>query len=647
MRKISIFLLSSCCWLNPAVNPAHAQVALPAESYGLLICDENAEKCGGHVDGMRDLPDGRITVLANGQWDRLDQTGQTISILSDADLRAVQGPDLTRALERLPAVSFTRNGPLGSFTGLSVRGSPSEHVLVLVDGVRVNDASSPAGGFDFGGLVAGTIGRVELLRGSNSLIWGSDALGGVLHLSTRAANGIEASGEYGGDEQFSGNFALGHASHDLEASIAANYVTAEGFSSAASGTEADGFEQLTLSARGNARLGSDIHVFANGFYASGETEIDGFPAPDYTLGDTAERQDVAQVSASAGLVYEGESARITASFGHSEIERDLVDEAFGDTPYYSTAGRSSRADIRSRLNVTDSVQVLAGGEWQWSRFTDGFSLAKADIASAHGLLSVTPSDTIEISGGARYDHHSQFGGEWSLGGNARIALTEQLSLRSSFGEGFKAPSLFQLYSDFGNQALSPERSRSYDAGLDFSGGQVSGSLTAFRRDSRGLIDFVSCFGVISDICTDRPFGTYDNVGRARSQGVEIEGHVTLAEGVRAGAAYAYIESENRDTGLDLARRPNHALTLSGDWQIGRGGLSLGADVRVVSASFDNAAGSVRLDGYEVLTLRANYPVSDRFSLYGRVENVWDESYQTAAGYGTQGRAAFIGARAGF
>src|SRR5688572_5016742 len=151
-----------------------------------------------------DIRDPVITVVATGSARPIDDSGQSLSVITADEIDAIQGPDLTRALERAPGVTLSRNGGLGSFTGVRVRGSASEQVLVLVDGVRVADAAAPGGGFDFGTLTSGEIGRIELLRGSNSVIWGSDALGGVLALTTQAPEGVEASVEYGARDSFAG-----------------------------------------------------------------------------------------------------------------------------------------------------------------------------------------------------------------------------------------------------------------------------------------------------------------------------------------------------------------------------------------------------------------------------------------------------------
>ena len=200
-----LYLLS--CSLVVAA-PAWAQGPKPMTSASGLLCDEDGNNCG-NIDGARTLPDDEITVTATGQWQRRDKIGQSISVITADDLQAVQGPDLTRALERLPGVSLARSGGVGSQTSLFVRGANSEQLLVTIDGIRVEDIAAPSGGFDFGTVLSGGIGRVELLRGSNSLAWGSEAIGGVLALETDTRSGARASLEYGAHNTFDANAGLG------------------------------------------------------------------------------------------------------------------------------------------------------------------------------------------------------------------------------------------------------------------------------------------------------------------------------------------------------------------------------------------------------------------------------------------------------
>jgi vitamin B12 transporter len=193
--------------------------------------------------------------------------------------------------------------------------------------------------------------------------------------------------------------------------------------------------------------------------------------------------------------------------------------------------------------------------------------------------------------------------------------------------------------------LQPERSRSFDLGLAWHTRTAPtwGAVTLYRRDSRDLIDFVSCFGVTTGICTDRPSGTYANVGRARAQGFEVELGLAPTERLRTTLAYSYLDAEDRASGNELARRPRHALTATLDWTAPLG-VRIGADVRLVGDSFDDAANLVSLDGYVLADLRASVPLGDKFELFGRIENLLDARYTEVAGYGTRGRAAFVGAR---
>ncbi|HSJ95983.1 MAG TPA: TonB-dependent receptor, partial [Myxococcota bacterium] len=272
----------------------------------------------------------------------------------------------------------------------------------------------------------------------------------------------------------------------------------------------------------------------------------------------------------------------------------------------------------------------------------------AGIAGAYAQLGIEYG---AISGhvGLRHDDHRRFGGATSFGADLSWELAPGVRLRTSVGEGFKAPSLFQLHSDFGNAALRPEKSTGVDLGLAWGerGQWPYAAATLYRRDSENLIGFVSCFGVTDGICAGRPFGTYDNVGRARSQGIEVEAGAELVRGLTLLGAYSLADNENRaagspDFGNPLPRRPRHALSLAAEWDLG--GPALGADLRWVSHSFDDPAATVRMPAYATLDLTARWPVSERVELFGRVENLWDEDYETAAGYASPGRGAFVGVR---
>lgn len=631
-----------------------AALSAPAVAQSPDVDAEQADAIGDPFNLPTERP--VITVVASGLAAGDTAEPYPVNVIEDGDLRSVQGPDLTRALRRLPGVTLTRNGGLGGFTGVRVRGAGAEQLLVLVDGVKVNDPSAPGGGFDLGNLMADEVGRIELLRGAHSVVWGSDALAGVMNLQTRAADGLAGSVEYGGARQLSAQALAGTETSDLSATISGGYVKARGISSAATGTERDGFEQWHIGGRLDWMVLDGTRLVANGRLAEGTLEIDGFPPPFFGFADTNERQDTRERSGRIGLEHDIGPLRLSAGVARSVNERDLFDEDVGPAPYYETTGRSTRAELFGRLDLTSALRLDFGADREWSRFTadSAFSADRgsARTASGHAMLTFD-SGPIQVGGGARYDNHDRFGGEWSIGANGALRLSDDLTARASYGEGFKAPTLFQLLSDYGNGALRPERSRSYDAGLEYRRGEtVMVGLSAFRRDSRDLIDFVSCFGVAGGICTGRPFGTYDNVGRARAEGVEVELRLMPSDRLSLGAAYSYVKARDRDAGSELARRPRHAVTVSADWETPFA-ITLGGDGRLLGDSFDDAGNFTRIDGRALFDLRASVPLfalsgsGDRQAeLFGRVENVFDARYVEVAGFTAQGRAAYVGVRIG-
>ncbi|GAA4040569.1 TonB-dependent receptor plug domain-containing protein [Parerythrobacter jejuensis] len=606
-----------------------------------------------------------VTITVTGTPIEVEDTGQPVTIIQREEIEQVQGPDLTRLLRRAPGVTISRNGGVGGFTGVRVRGAEAEQLLVLVDGVRVNDPSSPAGGFDFGNLLPGTIAQIDLLRGSNSTVWGSDALGGVMAVRSRAETGLDGSVEYGARDTLSVTLAGGVEGDTGFLGLAGGYYSSDGFSAAASGTEPDGFEQFALSGRGRLYLSDTIELFASGRYAEGELEIDGFPFPTFTLSDTAEFQETTQYSASVGIMRDAGPLFVQAAYSFADTQRANFDPAVGPAPGFTSDGHSDRIDVKGEWRPIGPVLVNFGADAEWTSLETNFTPRQnTRIIGGHVQLGIEFGG---LSGhlGLRQDDHARFGSATSFGADISYEIATDLRVKASIGEGFKAPSLFQLFSDFGNDDLVPEKSTSFDLGLAWKdrSAPAYASATLYRRDSEDLIQFVSCFGVAGGICTNRPFGTYDNVAQARAQGIELEAGVTLADVLQARVAYAYIDTEDRSAGAAtqgnrLARRPRHAFTGSLDWTVGildrwdTTGLSVGADIRIVSSAFDDAFNATRLDNYLVFDLRAELPVAEladdkHLVLFGRVENLFDEQYQTAAGYGQAGRGVFGGVRFGF
>lgn len=565
-----------------------------------------------------------ITVVATGTQVRLVDTGQSIGVIARAEIDAVQGPDLTRVLERLPGIHIARPGPLGTQTSLFVRGANYDQVLTILDGVRLADYASPGGNYDFGNLLAGNIERIDLLRGSNSVIWGSQAMGGVLSVTTREAHGAELSGEYGAYDTVYLTGTAGLSEESYAASLSAGYVDGDGFSAKSAGTEPDGFRQWVASGKARYAVGGGVTLRANGRYADGVLDLDqsGPDAPD--------TQDTREGTGRIGLDYAGDGFSLSGGYTYAAVRRHY-ESAFGPSTF---KGHGQRAELFGHMELPAGLRLDFGADSEWSEAESSFDpKAKARLSSGHALLGWS-TDAASIAAGVRIDDHSRFGAHWTLGANGSIALVDGWRLRASYGEGFKAPTLYQLYGYGGNVALRPETSTAFDAGIELGdrGGYRHFAVTLFRRDSRNLIDYVSP-------------GGYFNTARARAEGVEAELTGELTEGLRGYASYSYTRSVNRQTGKDLARRPRHAFSTGVDWTTPLADLKLGADLRVLSGSFDDAGNFTRLDGFALVTVRASLPVTEQVELFGRIENLGNKQYQTVAGYGTYGRSAYAGLRA--
>ncbi len=585
-----------------------------------------------------------IVVVATGVEQPARESGRAVTVFDREDLDRVQAVTVSDVLSTVPGISATRNGGIGGYTGVRVRGAEGEQTLVLIDGVRVNDPSSPGGGFDFGNLLAGAVGRIEVLRGPNSTVWGSQAIGGVVNVVTmdgRDGFGLRTGAEGGSFGTLSGNAAIRGGNARIRGSLTAGYFTTDGISAKAGGAEADGYRQYGATGRVEAFITPEISVDLRGYYADSRAELDGFPPPTYAIfSDTAEYSTAKEMYGYAGLhaaLFDGaldNELAVTAG----DIDRNNYDPAAGAAPIFFGKGSSERYTYRGNLRVAEQFRFVVGVEHEDSRFTDGSVAKGTGITSYFAETIIRPSDMLTINAGVRQDEHRDFGSHTSFAVSGSIRPSAGTVVRINYGEGFKAPTLYQLHGGFvGNANLQPEVAESYEVGVDQQAGPVRLSATWFHRNTTNQIDF------------DLGTFTYGNIAATRTQGIELEAAVSMG-GLTLSANYTHLDPENRSAGPnlrnDLARRPRDFANFSADYRFPFD-LSIGASVQWRGDSFDNAANTVPLKSYTLVNIRAEMPVSDRFSLYGRVDNLLDEQYQTVAGYGTPGVAAYAGVRVKF
>lgn len=589
-----------------------------------------------------------IVVTASGIEQPRDEVGQAITVIDAETIEKRQTIDVIDLLATTPGVRVNRAGGTGSAASVSLRGAETTQTLVLIDGVKVNDPSGIGDGYDFGHLLTANIDRIEVLRGSNSVVHGSQAIGGVVSLTTAIpVDGFagKASAEYGYSDTLNAKADVSGTAGRVSGGIGAAWFRTDGISSAAVGTEKDGYKNFAGNARVKVAFSDALSLDLRGYYIHSDLDYDSFFGVP-TDSDDAAKLD--QYIGYAGLNLALFDGRFTSRAAVTWLRNDR-DYYFvrGTAPDYGYSGTNLRFEYQGVVTPVEQARLIFGYEHERPDY-DFFGFGstdsqRANIDSVYALGVVQPFSGLSLTGGVRRDEHSQFGGATTLGANANYSPNGgATSFRASYGEGFKAPSLYQLYDSFsGNAALRPERSKSYDLGVDQSlaNGRAVVSLTAFLRNTTDQINY------------DNATFTYGNIDRTRAKGIEATLALRPVDALNVTASYSYIDARDRSgraafDGNRLPRRADHAVSLSADydWSFG---LSTGATLTLVGDSFDDAANLVPLDGYALAGIRASFPIGEHLEIYGRVDNLFDADYATAFNYGVYGRAAYGGIRAKF
>ncbi len=595
-----------------------------------------------------------IIVTATGAAAARHDIGQAVTVLDAATLATRQTQAVADLLADVPGVVVSANGPIGGFAAVRIRGADGEQTLALIDGVKVNDPASPGGGFDFGTLLTGTIDRIEVLRGPNSVPWGSEAIGGVVNILTaRPQSGLSGrlSGEYGTADRSRLNGTLFAGTDRVRATLSGGWFRDNGISAFKNGTEADGLRQYA----GHGRLEVDITrrlmLDLRGWHAHSRIDQDGFPPPFYGFADTSDVTRAEQSIGYVGLRHKGDRVDSRLAVTLSDINRDAFASPDDSAAQYLNHGRTERIEYRGDWALSRSVRTLFGAEHEATRTFDGYATQKTHVTSGFMQVMTSPVRGLTATLGLRLDDHASYGTHATQAAHLSWRANSGLTLRAAYGEGFKAPTLFQLFSFYGNDRLNPETARSYDLGMEqvALNGRLTLVATAFLRNTRNQINFISCYGQQTGLCTDRPYGTYENRGRTRAKGIETTVQFRPDDRLDFAISYTLLRARDLVADAPLPRRPRHSLSAQVDWQSPLG-VKLGASVRHIGQSRDTDFATyeaVTLPAFTLLGLRAAWPVSDRMELFGRIENLTDARAETVSGYGSYGRTVHAGARVRF
>lgn len=610
---------------------SYRRLVLGAAAIGLAmpIYSQTADREGTRLD----------TVIVEGS--RLDQTarevGSSVTIITAEDIEELGFGFVLDAVAAAPGVTVNQNGSLGGVASVRIRGALSEQTLVLIDGVPVNDPSSPGGGFDFARLDTENVARIEVLKGPQSTLWGTDAIGGVVSITTkRPEDGLGGSvfGEYGAFNTFRGGASIGNATERGDFRFAATGTSSDGISKADEdngNSEEDSFENLTLSAKGGLNLGADVRLDATLLWTDAASEFDGFSSSaEGGVADSDELSEIEELSGHVSLkapLFGGRLENLLL-IGYSEITRESFS---GGAPGFDADGDRVIYRYQGTLAIDERNTLAFGAEREDSAANDD----EVSIDGLFALYEFKPAPALTLTGGVRLDDHERFGSETTGRVAAAYNPTDQVTLRASWGQGFKAPTLFQTTffccgATAPNATLEPETSEAFDVGAEWRSGdgRAEAGITYFDQSTENQIDFFFALG------------TYDNIEQVESRGVEVFGAYRFTDWLTVSADYAYLDATDGD-GDRLVRLPEH----SGDivFSLDPAGPVSGAVLVRYNGEEENADGTT-LDGWTRVDLTGRYKLNERFELFGRVENLFDEDYQEVLGYGTPGLSGSVGLR---
>ncbi len=613
-----------------------------------------------------------ITVVATRTPVPMNQIGQSVTVLDQATIEASQAIEVADLLAQTPGIEVARDGGEGQPTSVFIRGAESDQTLVLVDGVQLNDPSSTGGGFDFGNLLMGDITRIEILRGAQSTLWGSQAIGGVVNIITAQPSKTlegDAVMETGSHGTFDYRLGAGGTFGNLTYRLAGSYYDTAGipaFDSAYGGDHNDGFHNTSLSGRLGYAFTPDISLDLRGYTTRAYAAFDGYDTPTGQFGNDREFGRILQYLFYGGLnfsLFDG-GLRNRLAVDETDTSRQDYDPGLQglapSTETFTGNGRNTRVEYQGNADPFAGLHLVFGAQHELSTIasdTPAYDTvpspvhAQADLDSVYGQAQRAMLPGLTLTGGVRYDHHSEFGGH--VTGQAAIAYSPDSGktiLRASFAQGFKAPSLYQLYGPYGTETLHlpplrPETANAWDAGIErhFLRDRAVVSATYFGRDTRNLIDFLGSV-------PGAPLGAYVNVGHATAEGLELQVQVSPVPSLTVAANYTLTDAEDVTDHSPLLERPKNAFNGSVTY-VAPFRLTTTASVRTAGISHDEGFTAnfmtvpVTLKSYTLVDLRLSYPINRSLEAFGRVEDVFNEHYETAYLYGTPGRGAYIGIRA--
>ncbi len=630
---------------------------------GFLFSQNNAV-----ADSIKQLD--QVVITATKHERKQSQTGKVLTVISAEVLERSSGQTLAELLNR--QVGIIINGAqnnLGTNQNVYIRGAGIGYSLILLDGIPLNDPANLNNNFDLNLIPIDQIERIEILKGGQSTLYGSDALAGVINIISKKSfqkplelQALLGAGSYG---TWKGNLSLGGQSEKTSYSAQYSHLNSQGFSSAfdekgLGGFDKDGFVENNLSAQLKQRI-------VPGLLLKGLFNYNTYTA-DIDAGAFVDDQDYITASnnllGGAGLVFDKQYLRLTANYVYNATERIFEDDstsvpatAFDKYSRTDYQGKSNFLEVYGNFKFGQKMDFLLGIEnrsqnmSQLYRSISDFGeyldelkseVTQSNLLSTYASLNVSKLGIFGFEVGGRFNQHSEFGAFTTYNLNPYILLKQQFKAFVNLSSSFKAPTQYQLFSVYGNQELKPETGTNFEAGLQWFSKDQSSQFRAvyFQRSLQDVIIFRST--------SAPPFGQYLNSNQQDDAGLELEGQVQWSK-LKLGFNYTYVDGQvttklnsGRDTTyFNLLRRPKHAVNLNVGYRLSKK-WEASLSVRSVSKRIDNYFNSstfesseVELDPYLTLDLYQEYRIKPNLKVFLDLRNLSNQMALDLYGYNSR------------
>ena len=603
--------------------------------------------------------DPAIVVTASRAPVAAEDSAASVDIFGEDAIDDLALPALPDLLRLSPGVAVATSGPRGTQTQVRIRGAEANHTLVFLDGIRFND---PAAGNEarFELLTSDSLSRLEIVRGPQSALWGSEAIGGVIAAETPdplRAGGFEGRAEYGSldSARLSGRYAV--RAGDIGVMASAGWQRSDGVDSFGAGGERDGFDNLAASLKLEARPSDSVTFGAVGHWIQGTSQFDGFDPVTFLRADTLDetRNRIAAVRGWAAGRWGGWALDAGASYLDSANRNQLgqapLNTTFGDR--LTLGAQLSRQLGRHRITaaIEHEAEDFHARDTAFFGGTDQDRARRLTAFAGEWRAEWNPVVVTDLA--LRHDAFSAFANATTFRASLLIRPAEGVSLHAAYGEGIAQPSFYDLYGFFpgsfvGNPALKPERSRGWEAGVSWHD-EDRLSLGATWFSARLHDEIVDTFDPATFL-----FGTANAAGTSHRDGLELSAAWHGGPGLNLSLNYTWLDAKQQEVAgsalVREVRRPRNSFSLAAYGETGR--LRWGASLVYVGKRRDQdfdqfPAATVTLHAYVLASADLAYRILPALELYGRAENGFDAHYQDVVGYHTPGRTLYAGLRVAF